>query len=72
MRKKVNESRDSVSTGNNDGARQQLLESIAKAWTKYPELRFAQLIVNAISPKHPCSDIFHIEDIELTEKLNQL
>jgi uncharacterized protein YihD (DUF1040 family) len=48
---------------------QELLETIEKIWTKYPELRLAQLLVNAIKPSEPCSEMYHIQDSQLINKL---
>lgn len=48
---------------------QELLETIEKVWDKYPELRLAQLLVNAIKPSEPCSEVYYTEDSELINKL---
>lgn len=50
----------------------ELLETLKTTWDFYPDLRFTQLIVNAINPKDPCPEIFHVEDSRLIEKLQQL
>lgn len=47
----------------------ELLETIVEVWTKYPDLRLSQLVVNAINPKSPCPEIFYIEDSRITEDL---
>jgi len=47
----------------------ELLETIEKTWAKYPELRLAQLLVNAITPSEPCSEMYYIQDSELINKL---
>lgn len=66
-------SRDSAIAGNNfDEANNHLLESILHARAKYPDLRFGQLLVNAMNLEQPCPEIFHIEDDELIERFNQL
>ena len=46
-----------------------MLETIEKVWAKYPELRLAQLLVNAIKPSEPCSEVYYIEDSQLINKL---
>lgn len=48
-----------------------VLETIEKVWAKYPDLRLAQLLVNAIKPSKPCSEIYYIEDSQLIMKLEQ-
>tara|TARA_R110002124_G_C8971054_1_gene515103 strand:+ start:7403 stop:8296 length:894 start_codon:yes stop_codon:yes gene_type:complete len=66
-------SRDSALAENNlDENIHHLLESILHARAKYPDLRFGQLLVNAMNLEQPCPEIFHIEDDELIERLNQL
>lgn len=47
----------------------EMLETIEKAWAKYPELRLAQLLVNAIKPSEPCSEMYYVEDSRLINKL---
>lgn len=49
-----------------------LIESILHAQATYPELRFGQLLVNAMQLQKKCSEIFYIGDDELAEKLNLL
>jgi hypothetical protein len=39
-----------------------ILESVRQVWTKYPDLRLGQLIVNAIRPSRPCPQVFYAED----------
>ena len=46
-----------------------MLETIEKVWAKYPELRLAQLLVNAIKPSEPCSEMYYVEDSQLINKL---
>jgi len=63
-----------------DETKKQLLESIARAMTKHPELRLGQLLVNALSTPQLCPEVFHVENPELfqvndellTEKINLL
>ena len=47
----------------------EMLETIEKAWAKYPDLRLAQLLVNAIKPSESCSEVYYIEDSQLINKL---
>lgn len=49
-----------------------VLKTLEEIWGLYPDLRLTQLIVNAIKPKEPCSEIFYTEDSQLIEKLTQL
>ncbi len=69
----------SIEKGNEDLSSQtapesqvELLETIAKVWAKYPELRLTQLVVNAINPNSSSSEVFYVEDSELLNKLKQL
>ena len=50
----------------------ELFVTIVEVWTKYPDLRLSQLVVNAINPKSPCPEIFYIEDSQLLYKIKQL
>jgi hypothetical protein len=66
-------SRDStIDYTNVHGTNNHLLESILHAQATYPELRFGQLLVNAMKLQEKCSEIFYIGDDELAEKLNLL
>ena len=66
-------SRNSAIDDNNfDETNNHLLESILHAQATYPELRFGQLLVNAMQLQEKCSEIFYIGDDELAEKLNLL
>lgn len=47
----------------------EMLETIAKVWAKYSDLRLAQLLVNAIKPSESCSEVYYIEDSQLINKL---
>jgi hypothetical protein len=55
-----------------DETKQYLLESIANAMHKHPELRLGQLLMNTLSFQQPCPELFHIENNVLAEKLSQL
>ena len=64
---------DSAIDDNNlDETNNHLLESILHDQAKPPELRFGQLLVNAMKLQENCSEVFYIEDDELAEKLNLL
>jgi hypothetical protein len=74
-------SKDSaLAESNLDETKKQLLESIARAMTKHPELRLGQLLVNALSTPQLCPEVFHVDSPELfqindellTEKINLL
>jgi len=56
---------------NIDEDKKHLLESIANLQTKYPELRLGQLLINVLNLQQPCSELFHVQDKELAEKLDQ-
>jgi hypothetical protein len=47
---------------------QRTLRAIEEAWTKHPELRLGQLLVNA-NPR--CSDIFYVADGEWSRLLKE-
>jgi len=66
-------SRGSAIDDNNfDETNNHLLKSILHAQVEYPELRFGQLLVNAMKLQEKCPEIFYIKDDELAEKLNLL
>ncbi len=50
----------------------ELLETIEKVWTKYPDLRLTQLLVNVIKPSESCAEIYYVEDSKLIILLNEL
>ncbi len=54
------------------GIEEDVINAIMEAWAKYPDMRLTQLIVNAITPNEPCSEIFNTEDSELIKLLNRL
>jgi len=39
-----------------------LLDALREVWTRNPDLRLGQLLVNAIRPEQPCPEIFYAED----------
>jgi uncharacterized protein YihD (DUF1040 family) len=50
----------------------QLLELLREVWTRSPDLRLGQLLVNAVSPREPCSEVYAIEDSVLARRLQRL
>lgn len=46
--------------------------ALVMKWHKYPYLRLGQLLVNAIEPEEPCSEVFYISDEDLHSKLEGL
>jgi uncharacterized protein YihD (DUF1040 family) len=50
-----------------------ILEKLNKIWSKYPDLRFNQLMVIISSEyKTNCNDSFNIEDSVLEERLDDI
>ena len=47
----------------------QMLELLREVWTRSPDLRLGQLIVNAVLPQEPCLPVFSIEDTVLARRL---
>jgi uncharacterized protein YihD (DUF1040 family) len=50
----------------------QVLDVLRRVWTKNPDLRLGQLIVNAVGPQEPCPEVFGIEDSVLARRLQRL
>ena len=50
----------------------QVLELLREGWTRSRDLRLGQLLVNAISPKEPCPEVYAIEDTVLARRLQRL
>ena len=48
-----------------------VVNAIMEAWAKYPDMRLTQLIVNAINPKDPCSEVYSVEDSKLIKLLTR-
>lgn len=48
-----------------------VLNAIMDAWARYPDMRLTQLLVNAINPADPCSEIYATEDSQLIKMLNR-
>lgn len=46
-----------------------VLEAIRRAWLKQPDLRLAQLLINAIGSCEPCPEVFNAEDDALLQGL---
>ena len=49
-----------------------MLELLREVWTRSPDLRLGQLIVNAVRPRDPCPEVFSIEDTVLARRLERL
>lgn len=49
-----------------------LLDALVAAWEAHPELRLGLLLVNAVSPKEPAPEIFHMHDQVLLNRLRAL
>lgn len=47
----------------------QVLGLLREVWTRSPDLRLGQLIVNAARPGHPCPEVFAIEGTVLARRL---
>ena len=39
-----------------------VLDKLREVWERNPDLRFAQLVVNAAGASQPCPEIFNLED----------
>jgi hypothetical protein len=50
----------------------QVLAVVREVWQRYPDLRLGQLIVNAVQPEEPCSQVYSVEDTTLVRKLESL
>jgi hypothetical protein len=49
-----------------------VLAVIREVWKRYPDLRLGQLLVNAVQPSEPCSELYSVEDAPLVRKLESL
>jgi uncharacterized protein YihD (DUF1040 family) len=49
-----------------------ILELLREVWTRSPDLRLGQLLINAAGPKEPCSEVHAIEDTVLARRLQRL
>jgi hypothetical protein len=50
----------------------QMLALLREVWTRSPDLRLGQLLVNVVSPKEPCSEVYVIEDTVLARRHQRL
>ena len=50
----------------------QILDLLREVWTRSPDLRLGQLIVNAVRPRDPCPEVFAIEDTVLARRLERM
>ena len=60
-----------VELNTNKAIHEIMLKTIENVWTKYPDLRLAQLLVNVIMPSESCPEIYYIEDSKLIKLLNE-
>jgi uncharacterized protein YihD (DUF1040 family) len=49
-----------------------LLDLLREVWTKVPDWRLTQLVINASDTQHDCGPVFYLEDAELEQRLRQL
>jgi hypothetical protein len=50
----------------------QVLDLLRQVWTRSPDLRLGQLLVNAVSPKGPCPEVYFIEDTVQARRLQRM
>ena len=50
----------------------QILNLVRRVWTRSPDLRLGQLLVNTVRPDQPCPKVFAIEDTVLARRLGQM
>jgi hypothetical protein len=50
----------------------QILDLLREVWTRSPDLRLRQLIVNAVRPGQPCPEVFSVEDTVLARRLERM
>ncbi len=48
-----------------------VLERIRYIWLQDPDLRLGQLLMAAVGPKDPCSELFYIEEKDLMKRLEE-
>jgi hypothetical protein len=46
-----------------------ILSKIEKLWLNHPDLRLMQLLINAVRPEDPCSELYSMEDSKLKKRL---
>jgi hypothetical protein len=49
-----------------------VLAAVGQIWAEFPNMRLGQLLVNAIRPSEPHSELYNIEDTVLVRKLENL
>jgi uncharacterized protein YihD (DUF1040 family) len=49
-----------------------ILELLREVWTKVPDWRLTQLVVNASDTDHDCGPVFYMEDEEFEQRLLRL
>jgi len=50
----------------------EVIEALKAAWIRHPDMRLTQLIINAVAPSDPCSEVYGCEDGKLIKLLNRL
>jgi hypothetical protein len=50
----------------------QILDLLRDVWTRSPDLRLGQLIVNTVRSLEPCPEVFSIEDSVLARRLERM
>ncbi len=49
----------------------EVLQAIREAWSRYPDMRLTQLLINAIAPKEASPEVYNVEDSALIKLLNR-
>jgi uncharacterized protein YihD (DUF1040 family) len=49
-----------------------IVELLSEVWTKVPDWRLTQLVVNASDTRHDCGPVFYLEDDEFEQRLKAL
>ena len=49
-----------------------ILNELERIWKKNPDLRLGQIIMIATRPKHPCSEVFYIEDEDILRGIQSI
>ena len=51
--------------------RDRMLRSLGLLWERYPDMRLSQLLINVMSPREPCPEVFYQEDGNLIRKIER-
>ncbi|HPG30412.1 MAG TPA: hypothetical protein PKY81_07425 [bacterium] len=49
---------------------ERIFSKIKLVWDKDPDLRLMQLLINAVQPKDPSSELYYYEDTNLEKQLD--